>query len=100
YLFFGARRRPFYLNIILIVNNICLFICSGDCYRITPGIMAGIIAVDMFLTVLLLIPVYCILGKLVPSSSPCEKRGRQKAEIVSGEKCEMQMLWVQGIKET
>uniref|UniRef100_A0A8D2JBM8 DNAX-activation protein 10 n=1 Tax=Varanus komodoensis TaxID=61221 RepID=A0A8D2JBM8_VARKO len=73
---------------------------SGDCYRITPGIMAGIIAVDMFLTVLLLIPVYCILGKLVPSSSPCEKRGRQKAEIVSGEKCEMQMLWVQGIKET
>ncbi|XP_062995727.1 hematopoietic cell signal transducer-like [Elgaria multicarinata webbii] len=45
-----------------------------DCYYITPTIMLGIVAADLFLTMLLLIPVYyCIRPKGRKQSDMDEK---------------------------
>uniref|UniRef100_A0ACB8FRD0 Uncharacterized protein n=1 Tax=Sphaerodactylus townsendi TaxID=933632 RepID=A0ACB8FRD0_9SAUR len=52
---------------------------TADCYQITTAVIAGIVAGDILLTVLLLIPVYyCTRQRDTSSNKTLNKKGEGK----------------------
>ncbi|MGH0165907.1 UNVERIFIED_CONTAM: hypothetical protein FKN15_073297 [Acipenser sinensis] len=58
---------------------LCLSDCS-HCYKIEPGVMAGIIATDVVLTVLIVVFVYCLASRRREKKEKGSVRGQQNCK--------------------